>query len=100
MKTTKSMTFTPSTEARELLLFTVNHTELYRRSIMPVIESLQKKYNKGTYQTEKAITAFYHVATEASKLYAKDFGYLFTVTERFTAACDLEAYFIDEITNK
>lgn len=99
MKTTKSMTFTPSIEARELYLFAVNQAELYTRMITPLITCLRKKYVKGTYLPEKAIQAYYHIATEAGKLYAREFGGMFTVTERWTAAVEMESFFIDEVQN-
>lgn len=35
MKHTKSMTYKPSDEARELLLYATNHGDLYRQSITP-----------------------------------------------------------------
>lgn len=99
MTTTKSMTFTPSIEARELYLFTVNHSELYTRLINPLISGLRRKYAKGSYIPEKAIQAYYKIATEAGKVYAREFGGKFTVTERWTAAVDMETFFIDEIQN-
>lgn len=34
--------------------------------------------------------------TEASKKYHKDFGYMFTVQERFTAAADMEGEMWEE----
>ena len=97
MKRTKSMIYIESAEATELFLYTVNHADLYRRMIVPVIQNLQKKATKGIYNADKAVDLWYNVANEASKLYNKDFGYMFTVTERFTVATKLEAYFEDEV---
>jgi hypothetical protein len=54
---------------------------------------------KGVFNADKAIDAFYHVADAASKQYHKDFGYLFTVTERFTAATDMVDYYMENIEN-
>lgn len=97
MKRTKSMIYKETTESTELFLYTVNHGDLYRRMITSVIENLQKKERKGIYDSDKAVDLWYYVATEASNLYHKDFGYRFTVTERFTVATKLETYFEEEI---
>ena len=58
-----------------------------------VVRMLRKKFKKGVYDVNKAVDAWYHVATEASKLYKKEFGYLFSVADRFTVATDLEYHF-------
>lgn len=96
MKRTKSMVYKTSEEARELMLCTVNEAGLYPW-IQAVIKSLAKKAKKGVYDSEKAIDAWYPVATEMSKRYYKYFGYMFTVQERFTAAVDIEEYYRDEV---
>lgn len=96
MKRTKSMIYKESAEAHELVLCTVNEAELYPW-IQAVIKSLAKKAKKGVYDSEKAIDAWYPVATEMSKRYHKYYGYTFTVQERFTAAVDMEEYFRDEV---
>lgn len=97
MKKTKSMIYRPSEESRELVLYAENTGELYRRYIVPVIQCLHKKYVKGTFDTEKSIPVWYNIATEASKMYNREFGYSFNVTDRYTAACDLAESFLDNI---
>ena len=99
MKKTKSMIYTPSTEARELTLYTENNALVYQRSILPVLNSLKKHIKRGVYDREKAIIAFYHVATDGSREYARDFGYSFSVRDRYTAAVDLLEFFSDELTD-
>lgn len=97
MKRTKSMIYKETAESTELYLYTINNGDLYRRMITSVIENLQKKERKGIYNSDKAVDLWYYVATEASNLYNKDFGYHFTVTERFTVAMKLETYFEEDI---
>lgn len=97
MKRTSSMVYKPSTEAHELMLYAINDGDLYRTMTTPVIANMTRKAKKGTYDKEKSVDAFYHVATEASKHYNRDFGYSFTVTERFTAAVEMADYYTDEI---
>ena len=97
MKRTRTMVYKPTEESRELMLYTINNGELYRRQITPVINSLRKKAVKGTYDSEKAIDAWYYVACSASQMYNKDFGYSFTVTDRFTAAVELEQYYREDV---
>jgi hypothetical protein len=97
MKRTKSMIYKPSEEARELLLVATNESKLYTSMIVPTVRNLAKKYNKGKFDADKAIDAFWYVADAASKQYHKEYGYLFTVTERFTAAKDMVDYYMDDI---
>lgn len=95
MKRTKSMIYRPSEESRELYLVTDNESKLY--PIKCAIENnLTKKLKKGVYDAEKATMAFFHLTTEASKQYMKDFGYAFNVTERWTAAQDMRNSFLSE----
>ena len=96
MKRTKSMIYTPTAEANELFIYTVNDSRLYHTCIIPAIENLRKKAKKGVYDSEKAIDLFYYIATAASEKYNKDFGYSFNVRDRFTVAVDLEAYYRED----
>ena len=95
MKRTKSMIYRETEESRELFLYATNDGELYRSMICPIIANMKKKATKGIYDAEKAADAFYHVATEASKHYFRDFGYKFSVTDRFTAAVDMAEYYAE-----
>ena len=95
MKKTASMIYRPSEEARELYLVADNESRLYPM-IQAIENSLIKKLEKCVYDAEKAIIAFFHVTTEASNQYKKDYGYSFTVTERWTAAQDMRDAFIAE----
>ena len=97
MKRTKTMVYKPTEESRELMLYAINNGELYRRQITPVINSLKKKAAKGTYDNDKAVDVWYYVACSASQMYNKDFGYSFTVTDRFTAAVDMEKYYREDV---
>lgn len=96
MTRTKSMIYKETVESRELFLYATNDGGLYRRMITPTIENLRKKAVKGNYDKEKAIDAYYYVATEASKMYNKDFGYSFSVQDRFTAAVDMEEFYRED----
>lgn len=97
MKRTKTMVYKPTVESRELMLYAINNGDLYKRQILPVINSLKKKAAKGTYDSDKAVDAWYYVACSASQMYDKDFGYSFTVTDRFTAAVDMEQYYREDV---
>lgn len=96
MKRTKSMIYKETEESRELFLYATNNGNLYRSTITPIIENMRKKVKKGIYDKEKAIDAYYHVATEASKMYEKDFGYRFNVTDRFTVAVEMAERYEEE----
>lgn len=98
MKRTSTMIYNETTESRELFLYATNSADLYRQRITPAIENLRKKVAKGTYDADKAVDLFYYIATAASDLYYKEFGYKFTVGDRFTAAVDMVNYYYDEVT--
>ena len=63
----------------------------------PIINNLRKKAQKGTYDSNKAVDAWYPVATTASDKYHKDYGYKFSVQDRYTVAVDMERYYREEI---
>ena len=92
------MIYKPSEEARELLIVATNNGTYHKTMIMPMIKNFQRKYKKGTFNQDKAADAFYRVATAASDQYKKDYGYGFTVTDRFTAAVDMVNYYMEDIT--
>lgn len=96
MKHTKNHKYEPSTAARELYLYATNNGDLYRRQISYIENNLRKKIAKGVYDHNKAVDAFYYAADNASRLYNNDFGYSFSVTERYTAAVDMADDFILE----
>lgn len=97
MKHTKNMKYNETTESRELFLYATNDGDLYRHMTTPVVTNLKKKLAKGVYDVEKAVDAYYHIATEASNKYYKDFGYKFSVADRYTVAVDMEAYYKEEV---
>lgn len=100
MKMTKSMVYVPSHEATELAIFAINEQKLYGR-LQSVVKSLARKWRKGTYDPEKAVICYYRAATEAAKiydlLYGNPFHKTFTVTDRWTAAVDLEEHFREDV---
>lgn len=97
MRHTKNMVYNPTEESRELFLYATNDGNLYRRMIKPIIDGMKRKAQKGIYDREKAVDAWYRVATEASNMYWKDFGYKFGVMDRFTVAVDMAESFEEEI---
>lgn len=97
MKRTKNMTYNETTESYELFLYAINDGDLYRQMATPIINNLRKKAAKGIYNSDRAVDAWCHMATLASNKYNKDYGYSFTVQERFTAASDMEEYYREEI---
>lgn len=97
MKITKNMYVENTDASRELELYADNDRDIYFYQIKPVITNLQKKYVKGSFEATQAIVAFYHVATAASNKYYKEFGYKFSVTERWTAAYNLLQDYMEAI---
>lgn len=97
MKRTKSMIYKETEESRELVTYATNIGTLYESMITPVINSLRKKYKAGIYNKDRAIDIYYRIATEASRMYFKEFGYSFSVRDRYTAAVEMEDYYREEI---
>lgn len=96
MKKTKSMVYNPTVESKELHLYCDNKEVLYNQVTKCKINNLKKKMQKGIYDSEKAIASFYQIATIGSDLYNKDFGYKFSVQDRYTVAVDMEREFRED----
>ena len=90
MKRTTNMRYEKSYEADELFLTDKNDGDLWDRHVIPILNNLRKHYKKGRYDKDKAVDAWYRYMTVVSNQYFKSFGYRFSVTERFTAAVDME----------
>lgn len=98
MERTKSMRYQETVKSRDLCFYAINNGDLYRHMTTPLIANLKKKADKGMYDVEKAVDDYYNIASEASKMYEKEFGYSFSVADQFTTAVDLEEnYRNDEI---
>lgn len=101
MKITRNMIYRPSDAATELTLFAVNEHSEYER-FLGVISSLSRKMRKGIYDPQKAVISYYHAVTQAAKVYDVMYGNpfqrsTFNVTDRWTAATDLEEYFRENV---
>lgn len=96
MKRTKNMIYKPTVESHELFLYTINDGFLYKHHTMPIINNLVKKAKKGLYDCNKAVDLYYNLATAGSDKYNKDFGYKFSVQDRFTCAVELEEYYRED----
>ena len=97
MKITKNMYVENTAASRELELYVYNDRNIYLHQIKPLISNLQRKFARGDYNATKAIVAFYHITTNASNKYYKEFGYKFSVTERWTSAYYILQEFIEDI---
>ena len=98
MKITKSMFINPTTESRELFMCVIHNGDINNLKNC-IFANLAKKYAKGIYDHDLAVAAWYNAATEQSKVYNRDFGYMFTVNERYNAAIELESHYYDYMLN-
>jgi hypothetical protein len=96
MKRTKSMIYKPTEESRELSLYAENSGRLWEMFLLPILDNLKKHAEKGNYNHDRAIDSLYNYMTIASNAYKKEFGYSFSVGDRFTAATELEQYIYEE----
>ena len=62
-----------SDETQELYLFALNDGDLYRQQREHVEALLQKRYDKGDYDSEKAAKLWLYFADNAAKKYHKQF---------------------------
>lgn len=102
MKRTNSMIYRPTEDSRELTLYTINDGDLYRGLTIPIIDNLKRKVKRGAFDPEKAVDAFFHLATVAAKKYCAEFSsadFSFPVQVRFTVAVELRDYYIEDITD-
>lgn len=88
--------------ARELALYIENDFKLYTQYIVPYIQCLHKKREKGTYDPEKALPGWEGIATEGAKKYERDFldvryYYVFNRATRKEAARYLQGFFLDQV---
>lgn len=88
MKRTKSMYYNPTAESRELSVYAANVESVYR-TLQAIESNLDRKIAKGIYNSDKAIDAFFTAAEAAAAAYFKEWGYKFTVNERYNAAIEL-----------
>lgn len=66
---------TVDTEAvRELVLFIENDGNLYRQMIQPTIKNLQRKVQRGVFDSELSVRAWQHIADEGVRRYDREFG--------------------------
>ena len=61
-----SKTIMDDTAARELALYIENDYQLYAQYIVPYIQCLRKKREKGTYDPEKAIRGWERIGAEGN----------------------------------
>lgn len=93
MKITKNMRYKNTVESRELYLYTNNNAKVYEMYIKPLEKAIEKKKE---FDINKALQGFYRVACNGSNMYKKDFGYSFSVQDRYTCAIDMiESYIMD-----
>jgi hypothetical protein len=63
-----------SIEARELQLFLMNDSDLYRQQWTPIIKNLVRKKKKGIYNEVGATALFMYLVKSGAKKYAKEYG--------------------------
>lgn len=79
----------------ELFLCIINDGELYHQMIIPCIKNLERKYQKGIFDKEKAVVLWQYVADESARRYTKNFGTRFSVATRKEVAKKLNDYYED-----
>lgn len=90
--------------ATELLLYIENDGDLYRQRFIPIVKNLQKKLDKGTFDSDKAIKFWMSLIDAGAKKYAKEFGSpgdkwndLFNKATRLVVAHGFNESFLAEI---
>ena len=88
--------------ARELALYIENDYQLYAQYIVPYIQCLHKKREKGTYDPEKAVAGWERIATEGAKMYENEFlsvryYRVFNKATREEVARQLQESFLEQV---
>lgn len=89
--------------ARELELYGMNSYQIYKKHIVPTCASLEKKVEKGVFDSIKAEKAFLYVANYTARAYCSEFGgswyQVFNVPTRKAFAAYLVEYFMSSYDN-
>lgn len=97
MKRTSSMIYRPSQEATEAYCVARNTREIWDTAAKRTVDYLRKRWDKGDYDKERAVDLIYsNILDATNRFYKRYYGYEFTVTDRFTASCDIERYIREE----
>lgn len=81
---------------RELKLYEENNSKLYFNSKVPIYKNLDKKKEKGVYDSQKAEKLFKYHADKSAKSYEKEYGYKFSVADRKQVAKELREEYEEE----
>lgn len=98
MKRTKAMIYQPTAQSNELVAYITGGA--YSKDIGVLLQNLQVKMQMGKYNKIDAINSYYSLVSDAALKYQREYfsnEYKFSVTEKFTAAVDLEAYYLSEV---
>ena len=90
------MVYKQTAESEELRVYAANDYDTYQR-MRHLEENLKKKIAKGIYNSDKAVDGFYRIATVGSDAYKREFGYGFSVQDRFSCAVDMEETFRGDV---
>ena len=85
-------------ESRELFLYATNTCDLYPM-VKATVKNLSKHFSKGVYNAEKAQKSYYRLASEASNLYYRDFGYKFSAADKKRVAIRMQEYYFENVQN-
>lgn len=101
-----NLNYKETEESRELFFYIYSTGELYKRTTTPIILNLAKKYEKGIFETEKALKSFYNLACEGAKKYAREFAHveevnkIFSVSDRKICSMQLLEYYWENINGE
>lgn len=59
---------------RELVLYTENDGDIYRRTTTPIVRNLRTKQAQGRYDHDRAVEAFMYLAEAGARKYAREHG--------------------------
>lgn len=99
------LNYKPTESSTELTLYIRTTGRIYKRYTTPIILNLAKKYTKGIFETEKALKAFYNLANEGAKAYAKEFAdaewkITFSVADKKLCAMELLDTYYENINGE
>lgn len=89
-------------QSRDLALIICNDGNIYKQSIKPTIQNLQKKIKKGNFDETQSIQAFYNIVLSVLKnpQFNRYYTYninMVDVPTRYYTAVELAEHFSDEL---
>ena len=91
------MIYKPTEKSNDIVLCVECNHDVYESHVLPIIANLKRKAARGVYDPERAIDAWYTAATAQAAILTRQFETRYSVTDRYSAAVELERDYREEV---